>query len=175
MIRCAALNLLVVLFMTATCSAVEFANHADLVRIFGTEKFKLFYRVRQISERDWIAAGVRPQGRSITASMVDPGQRYQSWDFGIGDKAQRQLFVAATNPRHEVLCFWEATNGGPVLRVLMLERDRAKSNLIFYAIMNNDIPHERWTWDEVKKHILQNKIDVFISAEHPDVYDNRLP
>src|SRR5947209_6856636 len=107
--------------------------------------------------------------------MVDPGQAYQSEDFGVGDMALRQLFMAAKNPRHEVLCFWEATYGGPVLRVLMLERDVARPKLIFYAITNNDIPHERWTWGEVKGHILQNRMDVLISAEHPGNYDNRLP
>ena len=166
---------LVAVLTAARSFAGELATHADLATIFRTEKFKLIRHVRQISVADWLAAGVRPQGRSITASMVDPGHSYQDQDFGVGDMPVRQLFIAATNPRHEILSFWQATIGGPVLHVLMLERGSPKPKLIFYAIMNNDIPHERWTWGELKGHILQNRMNVIMSAEHPDVYDNRLP
>jgi hypothetical protein len=42
-------------------------------------------------------------------------------------------------------------------------------------MMNNDIPHERWTWGELKGHMSQNRMDILMSAEHPGVYDNRLP
>jgi len=174
MTRIAALLSLIAVVATATYSA-EFATRADLARILRTERFKLIRHVRQISASDWTAAGVHPQGRSITASMVDPGYSYQDMDFGTGDMPQRQLFMAATNPRHELIAYWQATQGGPVLRVLMLERGNAKPRLIFYAIMNNDIDHERWTWGELKGHILQNRMDHLLSAEQPGTFENRLP
>jgi hypothetical protein len=171
----AAISLLVLALGTAKYSAAALASHPDVVKILRTEKFKLAFHVSQISHRDWVAAGVHPQGRSITESMVDAGHSYQSEDYTIGDMALRQLFLVAKNRRHEILAFWEGTIGGPVLRVLMLQRDGRKPKLIFYAIMNNDIPQNSWTWYEVTRHILQDKMDILMSAEHPDTYDNRLP
>jgi hypothetical protein len=161
--------------VTTTCFAAELASHTDLVKILRTEDFQLLHHVRQISRGDWKAAGVMPQGRSITALMVDPGKSYQSGDLWDTDKPIRQLLLAPTSRRHDILCFWEGTQGGPCLGVLLLERDVPRSKLIFYAIMNNDISQGSWTWNEVKRHILHNKMDVLISAEHPGVYDNRLP
>jgi hypothetical protein len=158
MIRCVIAMFAGVIFAASVGLAAELAGHADLARIFSTEKFRLIYHVRGVSEQDWTAAGVRPDGRSITASMVDPGHSYSSEDDLVGDP-RHQLLLAAKSSRHELLSYWQATQGGPMLRVLMLERDHGKPKLILYAVMNNDIPPERWTWGELKKHILQNKFD----------------
>ena len=174
MTRCVVASLLIFTLAAGICGAAELASHADLARIFRTEKFRLIYHVRQISEQDWTAAGVRPDGRSITASMVDPGHSYSSEDYMIGDP-QRQLLLAAKSKQHELLSYWQATHGGPILRVLMLEHAGRKRKLIFYAVMNNDIAPECWTWGELKGHIVQNKMDHLISAEHPGTFDNRLP
>lgn len=158
-----------------TLAGPDFLSRADVVRILHDEKFEIVRHVRQISSRDWASAGVLPRGRSITWSMVDSGRRYQSGDFGTGRLPLRQLLVAAKNPRYEVLCFWQGTVGGPALHVMMIQRDLGKPRLVFDAIMNNDVPQDSWTWEEVKRHIVQNKMDVLISAEHPGAYDNRLP
>jgi hypothetical protein len=157
----ATVSFVIVMFAAASCLAAELASHPDFARIFRTEKFHLIYHVRQISADDWTAARVRPDGRSITASMVDPGCSYSSEDSMVTDP-RHQLFLAAKSPRHELLSYWEATQGGPMLRVLMLERDGGKPKLILYAVMNNDIPHERWTWGELKGHILQNRFDAIM-------------
>src|SRR5438067_131934 len=161
MTRRVTVTLVVVLFAAATSSAAELASNAELVRIFRTEKFRLIYHVRQISAQDWTAAGVRRDGRNITASMVDPGHSYASEDYMIGDP-RHQLLLAAKSSRHELLSYWEATQGGPMLRALMLEHVGGKSKLILYAVMNNDIPHERWAWGELKRHILQNRFDAIV-------------
>src|SRR5262245_11041315 len=138
MIRRVAVNLFVLGLAAATCCATELASHADFARIFRTEKFRLIYHVRQISEQDWTAAGVRPDGRSITASMVEPGHSYSSGDYMVGDP-RHQLLLAAKSPRYELLSYWQATQGGPMMRVLMLERGAGKPKLILYGVMNNDI------------------------------------
>lgn len=156
-------------------AALNLASGADMVRILRDERFELIHRVRQISARDWASAGVLPRGRNIISTMVDPGKAYERADFGTGKLPERQLLVAARSARHEILCFWQGTIGGPVLRVMMSQRDGAKSTLVFYAVINNDIPQNSWTWEQVKRHIVQNKMDVLISAEHPGSYDNRLP
>lgn len=161
MIRRVTAMLAVVIFVAAAGLAAELASHAELARIFKSEKFDLVYHVRQISDENWKAAGVRPDGRSVTASMVDPGHSYASEDYMIGDP-RHQLLLAAKSPRHELISYWQATQGGPMLRVLMLERDHRKPKLILYAVMNNDIPPEHWTWDELKGHILQNKFDAIM-------------
>jgi len=150
-----------VIFVATAGLAAELASHAELTRIFKSEKFHLVYHVRQIADENWTAAGVRPHGRSITASMVDPGHSYASEDYMIGDP-RHQLLLAAKSPRHELISYSEATQGGPMLRVLMLERHHQKPKLIFYAVMNNDIPPKRWTWGELKGHILQNKFDAIM-------------
>ncbi|PYK68889.1 MAG: hypothetical protein DME45_04935 [Verrucomicrobia bacterium] len=98
---------------------------------------------------------------------------YESGDVWDTTKPLRQLLLAAKNPRYELICFWQGTQGGPALGVLMIRRTRGNARLIFSAVMNNDIPENKWTWEQVKRHILENKIDVLISAEHPGVYDNR--
>src|SRR5690349_10894929 len=120
---------------STTCFATSLASHSDLIRIFRSEKFQLIHHARQISTRDWTEAGVQPEGRSITASMVDPGQWYQTGDTWIGNKAIRQLLVAAKSTRYEVLCFWEGGQGGPGLSVMILKRDTSRPTLIFHAIM----------------------------------------
>ncbi len=162
-----------------TCSesfaTVELASRGDVTRILRDERLELVHHVRQISARDWASAGVLPRGRNITSTMVDPGQIYQSGDFATGKLPERQLLLAAKNARHEVLCFWQGSHGGPWLHVMAIERGTPKSTLIFSAIMNNDIAQDKWTWEEVKRHIRDNKMDVLISAEHPGVFDNRLP
>jgi hypothetical protein len=107
--------------------------------------------------------------------MVDPGKSYENGDVWDTTKPMRQLLVAAKSPQHEVLCFWHGTQGGPALRVLMIRRGTVKPRLIFSAIMHNDIPENKWTWEQVKRHILENRMDVSITAEHPGTYDNRLP
>ena len=173
-----------ILTVVATCFAVcsqvspaasDYANRTEVARILSGEKFEVVKHVIQISPSEWARAGVMPQGRSIAASMVDPGKAYESSDFGTGKLPARQLLLAAKNTRYEVLCFWEGTVGGPMLKVMMIRRDIAKPRLLFDAIMNNDIPQNRWTWEEVKRHIRENKMDVLISAEHPGTFDNRLP
>jgi hypothetical protein len=145
--------------VAATCSAGQLASQTDLARIFRTEKFRLIYHLRQISEQDWNAVGVHPGGRSIAEAIVDPGYSWNDQDFGDDDTPHCQLFLAAKSPRYELLSYREATQGGPMLRVLILERDGRKPKLIFYAVMHNDIPRERWTWGELKGHILQGRFD----------------
>ncbi len=156
-------------------AGVHFASLADVSHILRDERFELVHDVRQISARDWASTGVLPQGRNITSSMVNPGEAYQSADFGTGKLPLRQLLVAAKNGEHEVLCFWQGSQGGPWLHVMMIERRKPKSALIFSAIMNNDIAHDKWTGAEIKRHVIQGKMEILISAEHPGAYDNRLP
>jgi hypothetical protein len=145
------------MFAAAASRAGEAASPADLARIFRTEKFRLVYHLRQVSQQDWTAAGLHPGRSTFAEAMVDPGHPWNDLDFG-GDP-HCQLFLAAKSPRYELLSYWEATQGGPMLRVLILERDGGKPKIIFYAVMNNDIPRERWTWEEVKGHILQGRFD----------------
>ena len=156
-------------------AAADLASRADVIRTLCDEHFELIHHVRQISARDWASAGVLPQGRNITSSMVDPGRPYQSGDFGTGRLPNRQLLVAAKNANHEFICFWEGTQGGPMLVLMLIQRGIVKPRLLFYAIMNNDIPEDKWTWEEVKRHVVQNRIDVVISEKHPGAYDDRLP
>jgi len=104
---------------------------------------------------------------------LDPGENYQSGDVWDPDKPMRQLVLAAKGPQHEVLYFWQGTQGGPMLVVMIIEYGTPKPRLIFNALMHKDIPPTTWTWAEIKRHILENRMDVLISAEHPGTYDNR--
>jgi hypothetical protein len=158
-----------------TSFAGALVSRGDLIRIFRDEKFDILKHVLQISSTDWVAAGVTPQGRSITSSMVDAGKGYEGGDVWDTNRPLRQLLLAAKNPHHEVICFWQGSQGGPFLRVMMIERGVGRPRLVFYAIMHNDISQSSWNWEEVKRHILENRMDVTISAEHPGIYDNRLP
>ena len=155
------LNLVLVLAASITCCAADVATRADLVQIFRREKFKLVYHVRDISEHAWTAAGAYPRGHGSGVSLVDPGYAWASEDYMDGPC---QLLLAAKNARHEILCYWEATQGGPNLRVLVL-RLEPKPRLIFHAIMYNDIPHERWTWGEIRGHVLQGRFDPIIPSD----------
>jgi len=125
--------------------------------MFRIEKFRLVYHMRQISQQDWYAVGVHPGGSTFAEAMVDPGYSWNDLDFGGGQHCQ--LFLGAKNPRYELLSYWEATQGGPILRVLILDRGSGKPKRIFYAIMHNDIPREWWTWGQLKGHILQGRFD----------------
>jgi len=153
------LILLVVILSCVPCFARQVASHNDLVRILRTEKFMLLYHVRDISARDWAAVGVHPcpaGGRRISDSFVDPGQAWASEDYMLGPC---RLFLIAKSSQYELLSYWEATQGGPMLRVLVLRR-QPKPKL--YAIMHNDISPERWTWGEIRGHILQERFDAIM-------------
>jgi hypothetical protein len=145
------------MFAAATCGGGELVSRADLARIFRTEKFHLVYHLREVSQRDWTAVGLHPGGSTFAEAMVDPGHSWNDLDFG--GEPHCQFFLAAKNPRYELLSYWEATQGGPMLRVLILERSGGKPKRIFYGVMHNDIPSARWTWGELKGHILQGRFD----------------
>jgi hypothetical protein len=153
--------ILAVILSSAACCAGELASHGDLERMFRTEKFTLLYHVRDVSARDWTAAGIHPcptGGNRISDSIVDPGHAWASQDYMLGPC---RLLLVAKNTQHEILSYWEATQGGPMLRVLVLRR-QPKPKLFFCAVMHNDIPSERWTWAEITGHILRRKFDAIM-------------
>jgi hypothetical protein len=158
MSRCV-LSLFALMIVSVMSSGAATPTHADLVEIFQRDNFRVSYHARDISERDWIAAGVRPcessGRRNISDSIVDPGHAWANEDWMAGPC---QLLLVAKNSRHEVLSYWERNQGGPFLHVLVLRRG-PKQKLVFHALMYNDIPHERWTWDEIRRHFLQRKFD----------------
>ena len=162
MTRCV-LALFPMLIASSTCSAAVSATHADLVDIFQREKFTLLYHVRDISERDWTAAAVHPcresaGGQHVSDCIVDPGHAWASEDYMFGPC---QLLLVAKNSRYEILSYRERTQGGPMLRVLVLRR-HPKPNLFFTGVLNNDIPSERWTWEQVRTHVLQGRFDAIM-------------
>jgi hypothetical protein len=156
------LSLFPLVVMSFTCSAAVSATRSDLVEIFQREKFTLLHHVRDVSERDWTAAGVRPcesgGGHKLSNSIVDPGHAWASEDWMLGPC---QLLLVAKNSQHEILSYWERTQGGPMLRVLVLRR-QPKPRLFFSAIMHNDISLKRWTWGEIRGHILQGRFDAIM-------------
>ena len=72
-----------------------------------------------------------------------------------------QLFLVAKSPRHEVLSYSERNQGGPFLHVLLLRRE-PKQKLTLHALMHNDVPQQRWTWREIRKHVLQGRFDAIV-------------
>ena len=165
MTRCA-FSVLFVVLTSSMCSGADVATRADLREIFGHEKFTLLYHVRDISEHDWAAAAVHPcrevsRSQHLRDSLVDPGHAWAVYDYMDGPC---QLLLLAKNPKYEILSYWEASGGSHQLRVMVLRRG-PKPKLIFHAIMYNDIDHARWTWGEIRGHVLQGRFDPIIPSD----------
>lgn len=152
--------------LISSCATHQYGGRDDLKGIFETEDFRVIYRVNQLSLSDWAAEGVIGRSKKI----VDPGEPYDSGDMYAGGPLIHQLLVGAKSRRHEVVCFWVGTHGGPTLCVRMLRRGSGRPTLIFSAIMKNDIRAEDWNWEQIKQHIRDNRMDVLSdhSARQPN-------
>jgi hypothetical protein len=151
-------------------NALPFAARVDVIRILRTERFEILRDVRKIPDKDLRSAGVIPRSRSLSSALVDPDQPFDSSDAFVDASKLGQLILAGINKRYEVICFRQATQGGPVANLMLVQRAGRDSAVIFYGSLSTE-PH---IWADVKTLLIQGKVSEFISAAHPEPYKSPL-
>jgi hypothetical protein len=154
----------------AMANALPFAGRADVIRILKTECFEIFRDVRKIPSENLRSAGVIPRGRSLSSALVAPDQPFDSSDAFVNASKLGQLILAGINKRYEIICFWQATHGGPVANLMIVQRAGRDSAVIFYGSLSGE-PH---SWADVKTLLIEGKISEFVSAAHPEPYKSPL-
>jgi hypothetical protein len=156
--------------ISAMANALPFAGRTDVIRILKTERFEILRDVRKIPDEDLHSAGVIPQGRSLRSALLNPDQPFDGSDAFVDASKLGQLIVAGINKQYEVVCFWQATHGGPVANFMLVQRAARDSAVVFYASLNGE-PHN---WADVKTLFFEGKISEFISAAYPHRYKTPL-
>jgi hypothetical protein len=148
------------------CVGSDLLTRVELAKILDQQSFEQLNNIKQISAKEWSAAGVTEKGRSLEHTIVNPGENYNSTDYGPRSEPDKQLVLAAKNRQYLVVSFWAATHGGPMLRLIVIEGG-AKPSLVFSAIMDNDIPRKNWDWKQIKRHVHEDRLVILRSFEHP--------
>jgi hypothetical protein len=153
-----------------TVAAADFASRADVIRILHDEQFQVVHRVEKIPYDDLVAAKVIEPGRRLASFIANPTEEFQASDSWVDvTKPRRQLILAAISARYEVICLWNATQGGLGRYFMLIHRAGPKSRVVFYAILDGDV--ERWA--DVERLIFRDKVIPLISAELPHHYDEK--
>ena len=149
---------------------LRFTERADVIRILRAERFEILRDVRKIPDEDLRSAGVIPRGRSLRSALVDPDQPFDSSDAFVDASKLGQLILAGINKRYEVICFRQATHGGPVANLMLVQRAGRDSAVIFYGSLSGE-PHG---WADVQTLLIEGKISEFISTARPEPYKSPL-